>query len=242
MFSDHLELFQISLHPWTDIVEAAIKRIGDNYYYCLPLGYMTGKDANPDQKESDIIFLAQYTERDWCYELYHQLRLEMNERSIDTSSPDGIRLSGEPSKRANYISSRRQGRWTQNANCRIPDILLHCPRHEDFQVFALEAKRARKNYLGSILNQSEVIDDLIALAEYIEGLGYWHGFFIGLGFDSIQLKNIVSFIKSPLREKFSKVASKITLFAVEDDELGGNSQRECNHFLLSGLLSDNPRE
>lgn len=164
----------------------------------------------------------------------------MNERGIDTSSPEGIRLSGEPSKRTNYNPRMRRSPWTQKKNCRIPDILLHCPRHDDLQVFALEAKRARKTLTGSITNQEEIIDDLVALSEYIQGLGYWYRFFIGLGFNSNSLRGIFESIQTPLREQISSVAEKTTVFAMQDGERGDDFPRECIRFRLSNCFQDSP--
>jgi hypothetical protein len=233
------DLLQILGHCWPEIVETAIRQIGSYYYFNLPLEYMIGDDIDSNQKEKDITFLAQYTERDWCYELYHQLRLEVNARGIDTSSPDGIRLSGEPSKRANYNANTRRGPWTQNTNRRIPDILLHCPRHAELQIFALEAKRAR-THLGSIVNQEGVVDDIVALSEYIEGLGYFHGFFIGLGFDMDCLRGIFNSIQAPQLKQIRLAAGRITVFAIEDGYLGDNSRRRYSRFRLTDLLSNSP--
>jgi hypothetical protein len=146
-----------------------------------------------------------------------------------------LAFSGGP----DYNANTRRSPWTQTTNCRIPDILFHCPRHDELQVFALETKRAR-THLGNVVNQERIVDDMVALSEYIAGLRYLHGFFVGLGFDMDCLRGIFNSIQARRLEQIRSAAGRITVFAIEDGDLGGNFRRSYSRFPLPDLLPDSP--
>jgi hypothetical protein len=146
-----------------------------------------------------------------------------------------LTFSGGP----NYNANTRRSPWTQNTNCRISDILFHCPRHDELQVFALETKRVR-THLGNIVNQERIVDDMVALSEPIAELRYLHGFFIGLGFDMDCLRGIFNSIQARQLEQIRSAAGRITVFSIEDGDLGDNSQRRYSRFPLTDLLPDSP--
>ena len=175
------------------MLERGIQNVPDSYYRPLEVEWIA--NACPDWLRVDAKeALAQYTERDWCYELYHQLRLLLTCISKKHKIVNKVRLAGEPSKQATYQAvsdrliwqenSRSQGEvddnsvedgWTDKKNSRIPDILLHDPAGVGYQVFAIEAKRARQT---GKLSEDKLADDLTGLSEYITGLGYIHGFLL----------------------------------------------------------------
>ena len=228
MPEDFSELFAID---WHGLLERSIQNVPDSYYRPLEVAHIA--NACPDWLRVDAKeALAQYTERDWCYELYHQLRLLLTCISKKHKIVNKVRLAGEPSKQATYQAvwdrliwqenSRSQGEvgdnsvedgWTDKKNCRIPDILLHDPAGVGYQVFAIEAKRARRT---GKLSEDKLADDLTALSEYITGLGYIHGFFIGLGLDKKALDETLVALVGRQRDKVKHAADRITIYLVED--------------------------
>lgn len=172
---------------WASLIENAISNIPDAYYGEYPAEWIT-ENIPESNKASWKAILSQYNERDWCYELYHQLRsLLDSEGSTQAELSEGVRLSGESGKSSTYDGITAGCRWSKNERCRIPDILLHDPLNRGSQVFAIEVKRAG---LSSV-SMDNMADDLVALVEYTEGLSFACGFFIGLGIKYDQLKEAV---------------------------------------------------
>jgi hypothetical protein len=145
-----------------------------------------------------------------------------------------VRLSGEPSKQATYnaISNSRiwqdnspvhektgddlvEAEWTDKKNCRAPDILLHDPAGEGYQVLAIEVKRARQNVE---LSNKRLADDLTALAEYTTGLRYFYGFFIGLGLDKEALDKALRGLAGRQLDKVKAASGHIGIYLVDDGE------------------------
>jgi hypothetical protein len=177
---------------WCDALKEAISGIPDCFYRDYPLEWLV-ENVNESNKNAWKATLVQYNERDWCYELYHQLRLILGKSSsnlpclselFDGQSESHVRLSGESSKQATYnatdASMKDAGeiRWSKNRNCRIPDILYHDPRTAKNQIFAIEVKRER--CIGQV-GCKDISDDLVGLVEYTHGLDFRLGFFVGLG-------------------------------------------------------------
>lgn len=162
--------------------------------------------------------LSQYNERDWCYELYHQLRNALqSDRLFATTYPEKVRLSGESSKSSTYEAIDNGCPWSQNPRCRIPDILLHDPLGTANQIFAIEVKR----YGRSGTSFKALADDLVALTEYTDGLQFQLGFFVGLGISRDDfcndLKQFWATIYTPERDvRPDRVCCKIYACLVND--------------------------
>lgn len=227
------DLAELLFIDWHAFIERGIRNIPDCYYKPLEVDYIA--NAGPAWlRENRKEALAQYTERDWCYELYHQLRLLLASMPEQNDIIKNVRLSGEPSKQATYkaVSSRRiwqddlrvhektgddvvEAEWTDKKNCRVPDILLHDPAGEGCQVFAIEVKRARLN--GELSNE-RLADDLTALAEYITGLCYFYGFFIGLGLEKEALDKTLRGLAGRQLDKVKGASGRIGIYLVNDGE------------------------
>jgi hypothetical protein len=179
---------------WCNVLHEAILRIPDCFYRDYPLDWLV-ENIDKSNQNAWKATLAQFNERDWCYELYHQLRLVLDDPSgkpryltelVDGHGESPVRLSGESSKQATYdatdesIKGSEVIRWSKNSRCRIPDILFHDPRCAEYQIFAIEVKRERA--IGQV-GCKGISDDLAGLIEYTQGLGFRLGFFVGLGID-----------------------------------------------------------
>ena len=227
---DLRELLSIDWHAF---IEEGIRNVPDSYYKPLEVDFIANA-GHAWLKENEKEALAQYTERDWCYELYHQLRLLLASMAEQNDIIKKVRLSGEPSKQATYEAVRKRQIWQENSpvhentgddlvetewtgkkNCRIPDILLHDPAGEGYQIFAIEVKRARQS--GKLSNE-RLADDLTALAEYTTGLCYVYGFFIGLGLDKAALDEALGGLAGRQLDKVNCASDRIGIYLVNDGE------------------------
>lgn len=228
------DFYELLCIDWHELIEKSIRNVADSYYKPLEASYIA--DAGPVWLRENLKeALAQYTERDWCYELYHQMRLLLTSISEQYEIVKKVRLAGEPSKQATYEAvshsqiwqenscckgeindNSGKDSWTENTNCRMPDILLHDPAGVGYQVFAVEVKRA---YQGGGPSQKSLADDFTALAEYITGLGYSRGFFIGVGLSENNLKDALSALECRRRrQKVLNAACRITIYLVQDGD------------------------
>ena len=188
------------INHWCNVLKKAISGIPDCFYRDYPLDWLV-ENIDEENKNAWKASLAQFNERDWCYELYHQLRLVLDSPSgkpsylselVNIRGESCVRLSGEPSKQATYdatsesIKDSREIRWSKNSRCRIPDILFHDPLSAEDQIFAIEVKRERNT--GQV-GYDGISDDLTGLIEYIHGLGFQLGFFVGLGIGENDFRN-----------------------------------------------------
>ncbi len=99
-------------------------------------------------KSIDVIYL-QRNERDFTYELYHQLRkLKLN---IDVTAETPKRPFRVPSELIknlffqNYFFSFKNFNLVDNHFSRTPDLLLHEYENKNRQIFAFEIKPLSKN-------------------------------------------------------------------------------------------------
>jgi hypothetical protein len=213
-----LHLLPVKL--WTRVIEEAISSIPETYYGTYPAEWIA-QHINELNKEEWKACLSQYNERDWCYELYHQLRISLDchdclklphEEEEEEEGEEHIRLSGESNKSASHFAIKDGCRWSQNINCRIPDILLHDPRNTKYQIFCIEVKR----HGVSGVPRERLVDDLKALVEYTCGLGFSCGFFIGLGIPDHTLRWALKALES--NDDFQQVKDRIYACLVSDNQ------------------------
>lgn len=103
-------------NEWLDVLRTAIQAVGTDYYSDYPSEWIA---ENADERARDYwkATLAQYNERDWRYELYHQLRIALDSKKLNL--PCKVRLSGESSKSATYEAITQGTRWSQKY--KMPD-------------------------------------------------------------------------------------------------------------------------
>ena len=235
------------LHPshWTRIIEQAISSIPEAYYGGSAEGWIAEKIPK-EYSEDWKATLSQYNERDWCYELYHQLRNALQgDRLFTNIYAEKVRLSGESSKSSTYEAINHGCPWSRNPRCRIPDILLHDPLNIDNQIFAIEVKR----HGSSGTSFKALTDDLVALTEYTDGLQFQLGFFIGLGISHDDfcksLKELWAAVHTPERDAmFDRVCFKIYACLVNDSRYPPSSGSRHSGFkpLVEFLLHQEGEE
>lgn len=163
---------------WAELIKTAISRVPNDWLAQYPIDWILENCSYNEIKKLKPK-LQQYNERDWCYEFYHQLRNVIEQCEYkEQINEHKIRLSGEPSKSATHEYLSINQPWTANKRLRIPDILFHNPETVDSQIFAIEIKRAG---IARKVGPKEISQDLQALREYVVGLGFLRGFFMGVG-------------------------------------------------------------
>lgn len=104
-----------------------------------------------------------YSERVYCYELYHFIRVAMYSSDIEHSN---IFLHSEIVKVVLATDEARNIGVSPLAGRRSPDFILHEPHTADHQIAAVEVKTTPN------LTYQEFIDDIIKLTELKENYNF----------------------------------------------------------------------
>lgn len=180
-----------------DFIRVALGRIDQLYYASLPYheGMLQRIGIEPDhpQKDELISFLNRHGERVFCYELYHQIRVLIDdyygehpeEREADRR--DRFYLQAELKK--DEIGALRNlfARVdAQLAKEYIPDFLLHGTGHFDRQDLIMEVKSNPHLPVGDFQY------DVQKLQEFITRYRYRYGLFLTVNTDPQQILQILS--------------------------------------------------
>ncbi|CAM3693008.1 hypothetical protein MUGA111182_03555 [Mucilaginibacter galii] len=112
--------------------------------------------------------IIQTGERVFCYELYHQLRMLMDQHMAVFQN---VCLQGELKKMQIIHLAERLGLRPLTA-AYIPDFLLHSPSVADEHPYIIEVKTSRT------LSWEEVVADISKIAEFMTRYNYQRGVFI----------------------------------------------------------------
>jgi len=129
-----------SFEPYFDLISRAISEVDDGFFK-LATTY----------EPSGIV-----RERAFCYELYHQIRNQMDEN-------DPLSLNGEIDKRGHIDFAKED--WKN------PDFVFHIPGTHLGNTIAIEVK-------GTLGRKNNIIEDFATLLTFTERYGYQVGLFI----------------------------------------------------------------
>lgn len=152
-------------------LRAATARVGPDYIQLPVAGFQ-----NP---------VSIYRERVYCYELYHQLRIEMGDDF-------GFSLSGEVDKRSHPLI---KGRGLTNAK---PDLLVHIPGDMGGNLVAIEVKPV--NAL-----RPNIKKDLITLTAFRHSGGYYQAIYLIYGSDEAAFNRIKLIANNLQRENEDQI-------------------------------------
>jgi len=110
-----------------------------------------------------------YGERIFCYELYHQLRVRIEQ--IKSENPDflqGAMLQGEVNKMMIKELAVKFG-LNPIKDKIIPDFLIHSPGNANAHICAIEVKSGAELKDGAFSRDLEKLNDLICSYEYQNG-------------------------------------------------------------------------
>jgi hypothetical protein len=121
-------------------------------------------------------------ERIFCYELYHQLRLLMQEHPTRFGNTV---LQGELRKHQIMPLIHRMGLQALSGDF-TPDFLLHTPGNAEDHAFVIEVKTIRS------LNYRQLAADISKIAEFIEYYRYQRGIFLSINTGADNLRQLVT--------------------------------------------------
>jgi len=124
-----------------------------------------------------------YCERVFCYEFYHQLRLQVDsERSNNNRNfLAGAVLQAEVEK-MNILRLIEKFGLKALSGEYTPDLLMHSPGNADRHPFVLEVK------CDDRLSASKIFNDLLKLSEFITKFRYQRGLFIAINADQYHIQ------------------------------------------------------
>lgn len=165
---------------------AALSKVDKDYYGGRIEGWMFdnhGIDRNHPKRKSLEKYLDRYGERVFCYELYHQVRVLIdNYYAKQQGQLAGPKVTFQGELRKNQIESVIQ--YFANKNISplkkeyIPDFLLHSIGNFDGQELIVEVKT------NPLLTKKDIKSDLAKIQEFISKYGYRKGVFISINSSS----------------------------------------------------------
>lgn len=168
------------------VVINALNRITESYYATI-FNDIRSFEAVFKNRTGEIIgeSFYRYSERVFCYELYHQLRIEIDNNVNDLFK--GVLVQGEV-KKMNIVSLLNKIGLDAFEKDFIPDILIHNPPDKTNQLCAIEVKTINN------LNEEQVSKDLKKLNTYCESLNYENAYFICVNTSPKHIENILESI------------------------------------------------
>jgi len=165
---------------------AALSKVDKDYYGGRIEGWMFdnhGIDRNHPKRKSLEKYLDRYGERIFCYELYHQVRVLIDNYYAEQQGQlAGPKVTFQGELRKNQIESVIQ--YFANKNISplkkeyIPDFLLHSIGNFDRQELIVEVKT------NPLLTTKDIKSDLAKIQEFISKYGYRKGAFISINSSS----------------------------------------------------------
>lgn len=140
-------------HLFGDLLGRAAKKVAAEYLLL------------PQHVPNGVGRQSAYLERVYCYELYHQMRLQMEDVTngeLTAAVATGWRVNGEVDKRSSYIGSQR-----------TPDFIWHIPK-TGVNGHILEVKR-------STAEMANVMLDVEKLASFQREASYQHASLLIVG-------------------------------------------------------------
>lgn|SRR6185369_2379042 len=179
----------------------ALSKVGKEYYGGRIEEWMFdnhGIDRNHPKRKSLEKYLDRYGERVFCYELYHQVRVLIDNYYAEHQGQlVGPKVTFQGELRKNQIESVIQYFANENISSLnkeyIPDFLLHSIGNFDGQELIVEVKT------NPILTVNDIKGVLAKIQEFIIRYGYRKGVFMSINSSS---EVITSCIMSITRSKF----------------------------------------
>jgi hypothetical protein len=193
------------------IVIEALKNVNQNYYSTVYKNIEEFKSVflgrNGRMLETDF---ERFSERVFCYEFYHQLRILIdNEKSKNPSFLSGTLLQGEVRKMMIIELVEKFGLEGLSGEF-IPDFLIHGHDNSDKQHCVIEVKCIKN------LSQSAFIYDLKKINEFVTKYRYENGYFISVNTQSKLIEDLLNEGKSEIN--FLEGKNNIKIFCKEKQD------------------------
>lgn len=199
------------LNRFQDIVVTALSNVDQSYY-------STTYD-NIDQSRNAAELLRQlrnrmgridgtsfirYSERVFCYEFYHHLRvlhdaeLEGNAEFLENS-----KLQAEVKKMQILDLIELLGNIQPMNDEYIPDFLLHSPGTTESHPFVIEVKSDNR------IDEGRVLYDLLKINQFITRYRYERGIFISVNTTNEYMDGLLAALEGPIRRIEGRASIKV---------------------------------
>lgn len=165
------------------LIIRTLNRIDDTFFRII-YGNIDEIKRSLDNRNGEFVEneFHNYGERIFCYELYHQLRLE---EKILEDLFGTVKIHGELRK-MNIAPLLDLLGLDDFESDLIPDILIHTPENANNQVCVIEIKT------NNDVSTDQVKADLIKLNKYCEKLHYRYAYFISVNTSPNHIQNIIN--------------------------------------------------
>ncbi|WP_210510149.1 hypothetical protein [Pantoea ananatis] len=133
-----------------------------------------------------------HSERVYCYELYHLIRVRMYFFEKNGGNLNGIYLNNEIVKRMITQEEARFFNVDALDGQRIPDFLFHTPGNFDNQIATMEVKKAD-------LTTRDLLDDIMKINQMMDRYNYQLGIFHVINNSLERVMDIVNNQRNTLR-------------------------------------------
>lgn len=171
----------------------------DSDYYATAYNNIQGIEPSFQRRAGELINndFYSYGERIFCYEFYHQLKVEMeNPKNMEFFKE--VSLQGE-ARKMNIIKLLEKIGLESFSNDLVPDLLIHNPSNGNNQMCAIEIKT--KNNLST----DELQFDLGKLYKYCKSLNYENVYFIAVNTSSEHINNLIKDVALEEQDLKSKI-------------------------------------
>ncbi len=135
-----------------------------------------------------------YGERIFCYELYHQLRMKIDEEKVDNPSfLENLKLQGEVAKWQEQSLYEEYGLNLLD-NEYIPDFLLHTAGKFHIHAYVIEVKSNPK------LSSTQMMTDLKKISQFIDRLRYKRGIFLAININADEINKMIKSREKEIRD------------------------------------------
>ena len=156
-----------------ELIKESLENIDKAYYQSLNLNAYDFTQVQPCTDLKEKIYT--YKERVFCYELYHQLRVFIeNQKSNNENLAiwDHALLQGELQKNQLSKTINEKFKVRRLNGIYVPDFILHQPHTANHQKFVMEVKTKP----SLIFNDFK--KDIIKLIEFVEKYNFENAFFL----------------------------------------------------------------
>lgn len=170
-------------NTFVDIVIRSLNLVENEYFFTASNNFFQFRYhlRNLGRFRDNIFY--RYSERGFAYELYHQMRIEIDTIRDGEDFFPRHRLQGEIKKMDVEQVVRLFG-YTRLGASYIPDLLFHIPS-EDSNAFVIEIKSQPE------LSNRDIINDLTKLFKFLTRFNYARAIFIAV---NITPENVVNLI------------------------------------------------